>query len=344
MGFRNSPKKAPLSAAIAIIGAGLLALVVYRLQSSPPVPSSDLREPHPATSDCALTADSAEPGLRFGAGQEDPVVDSTAIRGQFEAVLLAGTGIDEFILRHLRLAEAGNADSAFFVGEAMQYCAMDLSLFDLSFEHYDTQKRGQPPRTDHEKIAVIMDGLVGKPEFYRQQAQRHLDRATDCKKLGWEAQFFSEQGQSWIAKATSQGQPIARARTAKLDPAKPPDAGQLKRSQETMRDVLSSNRDVQTLLHASTVVVAGTGRDFATERLAWAILACEYSDCERPMNSLYRGVCEGLALQQALHCSDDMTDLDYLFTKYPERFDVASARAKELKYALETGDWAAIGL
>lgn len=286
--------------------------------------------------------------------ESNPTFHHPRVSEQFEAVLMAGSGLDEFILEHLELAKAGNADSAYYVSEAMQYCAMELLLLETSYRHYNTQGDEVVPGLDtqgdqvapslDEVIEVIMDGLVGTSEFYRREARRRLDRAAACKNLNWQPQFLSDQGTAWATSALSLGQPIALARSAKLDPTNPPGEQQLERSKEIMRGALQQSRDLRTLLYASSVVAVNTQRNHLSERLAWGILACEYDDCEQPMNYLYRGVCEVTTLNQTFVCSADMSDLDYLFQKYPDEFDFAKARAEELHQALTTEDWSTVGL
>jgi hypothetical protein len=269
---------------------------------------------------------------------------------QFEEAIFNGSKLDDFILQHIPRAESGDPDSAYYLAEAMNYCSMELVQFNMSFAYYDTQNSDYDTQNseaasnlDHQ-VQVIMDGLIGKPEFYQRQVRRHLDRAIACKSLGMDSQDLYRQVGVWAKQATTLMQPIALARAARLDPRNPSIAAdRLNNSKAVMRDALSRNRDLMTLLHASSVAAVATGRDYATERLAWGILACEYTECDT-LNYLYLGKCEAMVLSGNADCSEEISDLDYLRLKYPDIFDVARGRASELYVALEKEDWATVGL
>lgn len=268
---------------------------------------------------------------------------SLKIDQQFEEAIFDGSKLDDFILQHIPRARSGQPDSAYYLAEAMKYCSMELEQFDMSIVYYDKQNARDSADLE-QQAQVIMDGLVGKPEFYRRQVRRHLDRAIACKSLGIDSQDLYRQAGEWDRQATTLMQPIALARAAKLDPRNPTiDAESLNRSKALMREALSRSRDLMTLLHASSVVAVTTGRDYAAERLAWGILACEYRECDT-LNYLYLGKCEAMVLNGNAECSEKMSDLDYLRLKYPDIFDVARGRASELHEALEKEDWRTVGL
>lgn len=145
---------------------------------------------------------------------------SATVARQFEQVILAGAGIDRFILQQLALAESGNANSAHYVSEAMDYCAMNLLQLQISFDVYNTQ--GDQSRPDANAMAkVVMDGLVGLPEFYLAQARKHLERSVACATLGWNSDYLFEKAASWAQTAVDRKQPIAMAEAAQLGPSQP---------------------------------------------------------------------------------------------------------------------------
>ncbi len=262
---------------------------------------------------------------------------------QFEEAILDGSKLDDFILLHIPRAKSGDADSAYYLAEALRYCSMELEQFDMSFAYYDKQDSDASSNLEHQ-VQIIMDGLIGKPEFYRRQVRRHLDRAMACKSLDIDSQDLHGRAESWSKQAKALMQPIALARGARLSPRNASiSAEKLNSSKAAMRDALSRSKNLVILLSASSVAAVATGRDFTTERLAWAILACNYEDCGT-LNYLYLGKCEAMVLQGSSDCSEQMSDLDYLRLKYPNHFDVARGRASELYEALEKGDWSTVGL
>ena len=337
----------PMKKALVIVGVVLVPLfaaVIWldgeQTANDPRSDNKHSRAPSPLA-DKSISGDHAS-----SIAQEEVNGDAASaisIGQEFETMILGHEAIDEFVLRHLALAEAGNADSAHYVSEAMLYCAQELMSFNLSFDEYRMRADGIVVSAD-EISALIMDGLTGKPEFYRVEARRHLDRAIACQRLGWDSEYLYEQAVDWGETATKLGQVIAVARSASLDPENfPVEAEQIEESKTVMREVLRESRELHVFLYASSVVSASTGSDYPFERLAWALAACEYSKCDS-LNYLYRGACEVMTLQGSHICTEDMTDLDYLFRKYPSQFDAALARAAEIEQALSNEDWQSIGL
>lgn len=266
-----------------------------------------------------------------------------AMSDEYESTMLGELAIDEFILTHLKLAEAGSAESAYFLSEAMKYCSADIITFDLTIEQYRDQFRGND-LTPQEQSDQIMDSLIGFSDFYRGEVRRHLGRAIECRRLGWDPGYLLDEGANWGKAALQGGQVVAVALDAMIKPGtKNVDPDVLKKSKRTMRDLLQDTRDLQVFVYASTVVAASTGRDAKDERLAWRLLACEYKSCEK-LNYNYRHNCEVMSLNGSDLCTDGMTDRDYIFRKYPERYDLAQARALEIKQALDAEDWLSLGL
>jgi len=326
-----------VSVAAAIV-LSFFALRISKPHSPNDVPRSSVGEADNLRSDVDIANDTNQQNQH-----ESAVFRSLKTDQQFEESILDGSKLDDFIRRHLPRAQSGDADSAYYLAEAMQFCSMELAQFDLSFVHYNKQGAASSASLEHQ-AQVIMDGLVGKPEFFLKQVRRHIDRAIACKSIGMDSQDFYRQAGEWRQQATTLMQPVAVASAAKLDPRNPTiDAKTLNRSKALMRDVLSRNRDLKTLLHASSVVAVTTGRDYESERLAWGILACEYRQCDN-LNYLYLGKCEAMVLNGNADCSEEMSDLDYLRLKYPDTFDDARGRASELHEALEKEDWSALGL
>lgn len=152
------------------------------------------------------------------------------------------------------------------------------------------------PLTPHQYTISWYRPLVGKPEFYLREVRRHLDRAIACKSLGLDPQDPYDQAATWDRKATDRMQPIALARTAKLDPNNPNITAERRaRSRAVLQAALSRSKDLMTLLHASSVLAVATGNDYTTKRHAWGILACEYEDCGT-LDRLYRGKCEATVM------------------------------------------------
>lgn len=262
---------------------------------------------------------------------------------EYDSMMRGVIGIDEYILKHLRLAEAGNANSAYYVSEAMIRCATELISFRMSYDTYSAN-HGADHVGPEEMMTVVLGELVGYSEFYLEQVRHSLMRAIECKKLGWESQYLYDESVQWQKRAIERNQVVALVQAARLDPSNPPDnPDQIEASRKTMREALSQSQDLVVLLNASTVVSASTGSDFPLERLSWALTACEYQRCDS-LNHLYRDVCESMSMHGSAICTNDMTDLDYLFLKYPELFDLAQARAKEIKQAIESEDWRSLGL
>lgn len=279
-------------------------------------------------------------GTQYSA-QEDmasgPVDYAHPIRLELDALMAGEDQIDSFILRHLEAAEAGNADSAYYLAEAMKYCANELIKIPMSVSYITNDPVGPDEISD-----LIMSSIVGMPDYYRSEALRHIERAIACQRLGWNSDYLIQQASDWDAFAEKAGQSSARARAAEIHPENV-SAERLEESKKTMRAVLKNSRELRDLLYAATVVSASTGSDYKLEILTWALVACEYQSCDS-LNYIYRGACEIMALHGAQICTQDMTDMDYLFRKYPSQFDEARARAAEIKQAIDNGQWSLIGL
>lgn len=327
---------------IGVAMVGLALLIIFGIRIA-------LRTPDSQTTELLLSSDSSTlsdmQDLRRVTQEiaSTQLIMSEELSGRFEAALAGKFPMDEFILELLAKAEDGDADSAYYVSEAMKFCAADLVVSQISVDKYRPQAISSNPSSD-EAIAFVMDGLVGNSEFYLKEARRHLDRAVECMRLGWNSQTMYEFAVDWGATAEELGQPIAVAKLASLDPDDPPsDLAELEQSRATMRDIVRNNKNLRVFLYASTVTSTVTGIDHTLDKLSWALLACEYASCD-DLNHLYRGVCEVMSLQGSDVCTTDMNDIDYLFRKYPEYFDAAQVRAAELKEAIETENWQSIGL
>jgi len=261
----------------------------------------------------------------------------------YEAALVNASSFDIYILEQLEKAGAGDGDAAHYLAEALQFCIADLVTYQLSAQKYVVDPGWSD--TDPQLVADhVMDALVGYPEFYRLEARRHLDRALACLKLGWSTEYIDRESKGWEVQALILGQPVAVARAAQLSPR----GGDISEAdllvaQEQMRAALAKSRDNLTFLYAATVATVTDQRDYVDERLAWALLACRYRDCGS-LSFVYRHACESMVLRENFPCTDDMSDYDYLFFKYPASFDAARARADELFVALESQQWEVLGL
>lgn len=267
-----------------------------------------------------------------------PLSYGQQLRFRFDDLMAGNDLIDKFIIRHLELAEAGNADSAIYLSEAMKYCAMELNLVSLTSEVYDIST--EDPSTIETQI---MDQLVGHPEFYRSEARRHIQRAIGCQRLGWDPEYHREEATKWSDFARESGQPVAVAKWAAIKRDELLSDEKLDASKEVIRTVLQESVDFQVLLAASTVASASTGSDYLFDRLSWALAACEFHTCDS-LNFYYRGLCEMQSFSGASYCTEDMTDLDYLFARHPDKFDAARAKAQEIKQAILDSRWDLLGL
>lgn len=260
------------------------------------------------------------------------------IRQEFDSVIGGNKEIDVFILTHLERAEAGDADSAIYVAEAMRYCMLSVGKVEQGISLYQIQPAG-PSETKE----AIMERLVGLSPYRRNEASLHIDRWIACKRLSWDLSYLAETAYKWEEFAVNEGQPLAVARFASLDPNAAVTPEKLDQSKAAMRQVLSKSREFTVLRYASSVVSVSTNKDFESEKLAWALLACEYDSCDT-LNYHNRGSCEMLGKDGADFCTDDLTDMKYLFGRYPDKFDAARSRALFIKEAIDSGQWDLIGL
>lgn len=257
-----------------------------------------------------------------------------------------GRAIDQFILQHLPEAEAGNRDSALYVGDALRMCFLDMRMLQLTLTMLSPDGEDLKELSDHQDI--VMKSVAARPAFYKEETRRHMERAIACERLGKDARVLQGEGYKWEAIAAELGNPIARARSIMSisddgttdDTLRRVREDQLRRAKVTILDALKESRDLEVLLQASDIVSTATGRDRTLERVAWALVACEYDDCEK-LNPRYRSVCE---VQGASYCSDEMSDRDYLMLRYPAQYDTASGRAMEIRDALDNERWEELGL
>ena len=222
---------------IGVAMVGLALLIIFGIRIA-------LRTPDSQTTELLLSSDSSTlsdmQDLRRVTQEiaSTQLIMSEELSGRFEAALAGKFPMDEFILELLAKAEDGDADSAYYVSEAMKFCAADLVVSQISVDKYRPQAISSNPSSD-EAIAFVMDGLVGNSEFYLKEARRHLDRAVECMRLGWNSQTMYEFAVDWGATAEELGQPIAVAKLASLDPDDPPsDLAELEQSRATIREIL----------------------------------------------------------------------------------------------------------
>ena len=260
------------------------------------------------------------------------------IRQEFDSVIGGNEEIDVYILRHLERAEAGDADSAIYVAEAMRYCLASVGMVERGIRQYQIQPAG-PSETKE----AILERLVGLSPYRRNEASLHIDRWIACKRSGWDNSYLTETAYKWEAFALNEGQPLAVARVSGLDPNAAVTPEKLEKSKAAMRQVLTKSREFTVLWYASSVVSVSTNRDFESEKLAWALLACEYDSCDS-LNYYNRGLCEMQGKNGADYCTEDVTDMKYLFGRYPGKIDVARSRALFIKEAIDSGQWDLIGL
>ena len=271
---------------------------------------------------------------------QSPELDQlhTEIRHEFDSLVAGNEEIDAFIRRHLARAESGDAQSAMYVAEAMRYCIMDLNMLELTIQQHQIDA-ASPDKVKE----AIMGYLVGMTSFSRAEALRHIDRGFSCRSLGWDVNYLTEISEYWEDFAYNEGQSLAVARAASLNPAGPVSNSDLEVSKSVMREVLSNSREFRVLTYASTVAAVSLEAEFEFERLSWRLLACEYESCDT-LNYYYRGLCDMMGSDGAHICTDGITDIEFLFRRYPEQFDAARARALEIKRAIDSEQWELIGL
>jgi hypothetical protein len=233
-------------------------------------------------------------------------------------------------------------------------CFLDTRMVQLMLTMLSPSGEDLTKRPDYRDI--ITKSVASRPEFYREETRRHMERAIACKRLGKDELTLKEEGFEWERTAADLGNPIALARSIEIetihrltdDPQgdanvqefRPLIEDRLRTSKATILDALRGSRDLEVLLQAGDVISAATGRDRTLEHIAWALVACEYDDCEE-LNPLYRRACEA---EGASYCSEEMSDSEYLMLKFPAQYDTARGRAMEIKEALENENWAELGL
>lgn len=334
---RNSTILIAICAALSVLLLSLAGLKQLRraepsqqvepAESKAEIPSNDLNSPD------------ASPDQIAHAKVVDRLAGDTShvLRLEFDSMIRGSESLDNYILRLVKKAKAGDEDSAYFLAEALMYCALDETMLQQSEALWGIEA------TDPDIVmAQLMDKLVGQSEFYRHEARQHILRGQACRRLGWGTDYYRKQARNWRSFAAKYGQPVALARAASVDP-KETDPVRLEQSKQSFRQVLGQSHDFLTLMYASSVVSASTGSDYEFERLAWGLLACEYAACDS-LNFWYRGECDMLSQAGTDVCTSDMTDIDYLFRRYPAQFDAARAHAQQLKFAVDNGRWDLIGL
>jgi hypothetical protein len=279
--------------------------------------------------------------------QRTDVADSSiSLDREFQRILSGGGRLDYFIRRQSNAAQAGNADSMHYLSEAMGKCSRVLYEVESTMQFSSIQFGNPLSPAEHDwnyYREYIMGFAIQTTEFVKAQMLLNLKLAEQCSSLGLSTDALLQGHGVWQAAATAAGQPIALAWAAaeNVEDLSPAD---LRHSKDTIREVLRENRQLETLLHAATVSILATGREPVAERLAWAVLGCDYYDCEGSLNHLYRVDCAIASRDGAFYCQEGMSDADYLYGKYPGQIDIARGRAMEIRAAIDGDRWDMLGL
>lgn len=263
---------------------------------------------------------------------------SDRIRAEMDDLMAGNVDIADFLLRHLALAQEGDADSAEFTAQAMLQCMHDIGKIAMTIQHY-----GIDAASTEEMEEQIVGQLVGMSDFYLAETRRQVQRFHSCAGLQWSRELLLEEAAKWQAFAVESGQPISVSDWAAFRRNDDVTEEQLATSKALFREALKVSKDYKVFLNASTVTTRSTGNDYLSERLSWALLACEYDGCDS-LNAYYRSLCDVREAGGDQYCFEGMTNLDYLTARHPDKIDFARSRAQEIKQAIEEERWELIGL
>lgn len=298
----------------------------------------------PYTSRPNVAADN-ESGNTFGKSGQLVLTRRQKLSNQLDDILAGNGSIVAYIHALKDKAIGGDAEAAYFVTRAMNECGADINSIAMTLPLITGENEVRHPVTASdlkEFREPIGAYLVGKPEFYRTQAMRRVDRAIECLELGQSHEILNE-SQEILQVAITAKHPLALMVTENIF------GGEISKEKlvslrQRARNFLEQAKNREIFFYAGDVAAISLDRDRTSELLAWSIAACEYSSCNS-LNRYYRGRCELMSLHgEGDFCADDLTDLEYLMQKYPGHFDVARARAAEIVNAIESEAWEELGL
>jgi hypothetical protein len=260
----------------------------------------------------------------------------------FNSIFEGSIGIADFIRQHEKLAQDGNANSMHFLAEAMKDCIASMTMIEPAIDKVALLRGEVATNREDFRERVRQEGHRNS-EFAIQEWASRVDRAYDCFTLEKDVAALGREYQTWESLVAEKDQPHAVVAAIISDLAnKSPD--ELEQAKSVIRDVLVTNKNLETILAAEKWSSFVTGRGGTMERAAWALLACEYYDCESTLSYRYRTTCEIDAQYGDIYCTPGMTDAEFLRAKVPGSYDIARGRAMELKQILDQRQWAQIGL
>lgn len=264
------------------------------------------------------------------------------VETDFHSIFAGEIGISVFIRHHEDLAQNGNADSMHYLAQAIKDCIVSMTMVQPVIDKIALERGEIAEYREGYREIARQEGVVYS-EFAKQEWSNRIDRAYDCFSLGKNVATLDSESDMWEALAVERGQSnaVAASVTSELQNKT---AEELQHAKSVIRDVLVSQKTLETILAAEALSSFVTGRNGTTERVAWALLACEYYDCESRLSYRYRTTCEIDATYGNTYCTPGMTDYEFLRAKLPEHFDIAGGRAMDLKQAIDSEQWDRLGL
>ena len=264
------------------------------------------------------------------------------LEAEFNLVVAGGVGIGEFIREHEKLAQKGNVDSMHFLAEAMKDCTLSMTMVQPLIDRFELE-RGELVANREDYLEYLRQSGPGNSAFAIQEWNNRIERAYDCFGIDENTETLNRESSAWEAIALEKGQSNAVATSVTSD-LHNKTAEELAVAKSRIRSVLVSNKTLETVLAAQTLSSFSTGRHGIVERAAWALLACEFYDCESTLSYRYRTTCEVDATYGEIYCVPGMTDSEFIRAKVPGSYDIARGRAMELKQYFDQERWAQIGL
>jgi hypothetical protein len=326
----------------ALVGGALLYTTFQKHTSaSSTVTSSGSSSPDRASSptrDASVDDGARSPGV-------SPLPkDAAAVQSTYKADLKNSKNYYDFINAALPAAQAGDADAAYYLADAMNYCQQTLQYFFL---------RGGKLLSVDEAIAEFAR-RPGKSMFEPiQRAAERCQQIWSTKTPPWGT------SEEWMAKAADLGQPIAQVRTAgaallamrmgKVGPegtarlGKPNEYLNVSQARAMARAAIESN-DPEAIFQAGEFLLLlkpGASQDnIQSEALVWKYAAClRGADCDNGAQWIYD------ACMFNNECSGSQNGLVYLqqAASAAGLIDIES-KARVLLGKIEEKRWTDLGL
>jgi hypothetical protein len=269
-------------------------------------------------------------------GEHHPATSSlTDYRNRFAA----SRNYWQFAHTALSAAKAGNADAQFYISRALEYCAVNNSMY--------FHRKGRPIDLD--------EGLqyAAQRRLPIDIAQAVYDRChefmeNDASELGSAA--------GWLALATAAGQPLAQATTAtkileqelqanftRAGAVPNPNNESTIASGDDPRELLRAavqSKDPEVLFSIGEALPALDPTNTSnTIRFAWWLVACQRGlDCSANAEWV-RNAC-----WNAPECASASSPSDLVRTLAGDNWPEVEQRAHDLSINLDQGQWSALGL